>query len=113
MNKITLESTNQTFTRYFKNKNVCMSLFRNGFDILSPIYVTPESNNRNINELNKMMNLISKADKLETFPGNIELDEVVLYSYNGTKFLFVCEYYGPNEAPDRMLMSDKPVIEFE
>ena len=108
MSKINLDKTGQTFTQYF-NKSVCIKLLKHGFDIVSPIYETTQSNN-NVSELSA---LISKSEKLETLQVNMEFDEIILYSYNGVKFLFVYEYCGPYEAPDRMVMTDRPIIEFE
>lgn len=108
MSKIILEQTGQTFTQYF-NKNVCIKLMKHGFDIVSPIYETTQSNNN----VSAFSDIISKSNKIETLQANLEFDEVILYSYNGVKFLFVYEYCGPYEAPDRMIMSDRSTIEFE
>lgn len=108
MGKIILEQTGQTFTQYF-NKSVCIKLMKHGFDIVSPIYEAVQSNTN----VSAFSAIISKSEKLETLQANLEFDEVILYSYNGIKFLFVYEYCGPYEAPDRMIMSDGPIIEFE
>lgn len=108
MNKITLNKTGQTFTQYF-NKNVCIKLMKRGFDIVSPIYEAVQSNDN----VSTFSDIISKSEKLETLQANLEFDEVILYSYNGIKFLFVYEYCGPYEAPDRTIMSDRPIIKFE
>lgn len=110
MNKITLEPTNQTFAKQF-SKSVCTKLKKHNFDVNSLMYVSSKSNRRNT--FRNMNDLISKSRESGVLLENTDFVEIILYSYNGIKFLIVWDYQDCPELPDRTIMSDGPIIEFE